>query len=92
MNKEDLAEIVSKKINIHKDDTKQVLKVILKTITQTLVSGDRVELRGLGSFEVRHRKSRKGRIFSTGEIVPISSRKSPVFIPGRIIKQMVNAR
>lgn len=90
MNKDELVGIVASRINLNKKEAKQVLDVILNSIIKGLSKDKRLEIRGLGTFEVRDRAPREGRIISTGEKVPIPARKMPVFIPGKILKRIVN--
>lgn len=82
--------IVASKINLSKKETKQIVNVILKSIIKGLVKDKRLEIRGLGTFEIKDRAPREGRIISTGEKVSIPARKVPVFIPGKVLKRIVN--
>jgi DNA-binding protein HU-beta len=90
MNKDDLGGIVASRINLNKKEAKQVVDVILKSIIKGLAKDKRLEIRGLGTFIVKDRAPRQGRIISTGEKVPIPARKMPVFIPGKVLKRLVN--
>ncbi|MDI6736634.1 MAG: HU family DNA-binding protein [bacterium] len=90
MTRDDLAEIVAEKINLNKNEAKQVVDVILRSIKEGLARDRRLEIRGLGVFEVRDRAARQGRVISTGKTVAIPAHKMPVFIPGKILKRLVN--
>ncbi len=90
MTRDDLAVIVAEKINLNKNEAKQVVDAILRSIREGLVRDRRLEIRGLGVFEVRARAPRQGRIISTGEKVSIPAHKMPVFVPGKILKRLVN--
>ncbi|MFH1563821.1 MAG: HU family DNA-binding protein [Nitrospirota bacterium] len=90
MTRDDLAAIVAGKINLNKNEAKQVVDVILRSIIEGLAKDKRLEIRGLGVFEVRDRAPRQGRIISTGEKVSVPAHKMPVFIPGKILKRLVN--
>lgn len=91
MNKEDLIKVISKQVDLSKGDAKEVIRVIINRMNQALVAGDRIELRGLGSFLVRQGAGRLGRIITTGETVRVPARKRAVFIPGKVIKRLVNS-
>lgn len=90
MTRDDLAVIVAGKINLNKNEAKQVVDVILKGIREGLARDKRLEIRGLGVFEVKDRAPRQGRIISTGEKVSVPARKMPVFVAGKILKKLVN--
>jgi DNA-binding protein HU-beta len=90
MNKDDLGGIVASRINLNKKEAKQVVDVILKSIIKGLAKDKRLEIRGLGTFIVKDRAPREGRIIATGEKVSIPARKMPVFIPGKVLKRIVN--
>ncbi|MDI6785654.1 MAG: HU family DNA-binding protein [bacterium] len=90
MTRSDLIDVLAKKIQISNKDSKKIVNVIIDTIKECLKKNSRIEIRGLGSFEVRSRTQRKGRIIATGEQITIPPRKVPVFVPGLILKKMVN--
>ncbi|MEW6605888.1 MAG: HU family DNA-binding protein [bacterium] len=90
MKKDELIKRVASKINLDKKEAKQVVDVILKSIINGLNKDKRLEIRGLGVFVVKDRAPRQGRIISTGKKVPIPARRVPVFIPGKILKRIVN--
>lgn len=90
MNKNDVVGIVSRRIGLSQRDTRHIITAILDGITESLVKGGRLEIRGLGTFEVKRRRSRTGRNISTGEKVPIPPRKVVVFTPGKVLKRLVN--
>jgi len=90
MKKDELGRLVASRINLNKKEAKEVVEVILKSIKEGLSKGNRLEIRGLGTFIVKDRAPRKGRIISTGKTVSIPARKVVVFIPGKILKKMVN--
>jgi DNA-binding protein HU-beta len=90
MNKNDLTKKIAHLTGLTQKDAKRVTDIILQKIVDGLTRGERIELRGLGAFEVRKRAPRIGRIIGTGEKVPVPSRKVPVFIPGKVLKKLVN--
>ncbi len=64
----------------------------LKGFVLNLRTGDRIELRGLGTFGIKQRKARKARNPKTGEVVKVPERKSPYFKPGREMKEVVKRK
>jgi nucleoid DNA-binding protein len=92
MNKHELSKIVAAKTGLSRTDASVVIDVIINRLKRGLCEEGRVELRGLGSFEVRQRAPRKGRIISTGETVSIPARKTVVFTPGKVLKELVNQK
>ncbi|MDI6703944.1 MAG: HU family DNA-binding protein [bacterium] len=91
MNKNELAGVIAEKTGLNTKDAREIVNVTLDFIKDGLTRGERLEIRGLGSFEVRRRKKGVGRNISTGEKVPIPARQVPVFIPGKILKKLVNS-
>ncbi len=73
-----------------KEESETVVETIFEQITQALVKGDKVELRGFGSFRVRHRNARRGRNPKTGALVSIPRRRVPFFKVGRHLRQLVD--
>ncbi len=71
------------------------LEVVVNTMFEAMVSalrvGDRVEIRGFGSFSVRHRKARQGRNPKTGAMVDVPAKRVPFFTVGHDLKERVNA-
>jgi integration host factor subunit beta len=91
MTKAELAERVSLKINLTKKETERIINIIFGSVVGALESGDKVELRGFGSFRVRHRASREGRNPKTGEKVSVPPKKVPFFKAGMELRQMVDS-
>ena len=69
---------------------KQMLDAVLASITRTMGRGDKVDLRGFGSFEISEKKERQGRNPRTGETMTIPARKAAVFKSGRELAERVN--
>lgn len=87
------AEIVTKlcqKVNIGKKDAVVVVQTVLDSIVESLQEGDKVELRGFGSFKIRTRGPRKGRNPKTGDSVDVPMKKIPYFKPGKELKEIIN--
>ncbi len=89
MNKTELTDLVAKKANLSKKDSEKALKAVLDGITDGLVKGDKVQLVGFGTFEVRSRKAREGRNPATGETIKIEASKTPAFKAGKALKDKV---
>ena len=92
MNKTELVAKISEKTNMTKKDTAIYVEAMLETISNTLAEGDKVQLVGFGTFEVRDRKERQGRNPQTGEVMTISASKAPAFKAGKTLKDAVNGR
>lgn len=90
MNKFELISVVAEKLDMSKKDATKVLDCCLDTITDTLKAGDKVQLVGFGSFDVRERAEREGRNpQKPEETIKIPATKVPVFKAGRILKDAV---
>ena len=79
MNKADLVEAMASKTGATKKATEEQVEAFVSTITASLKKGEKVQLVGFGSFEVRKRAARKGRNPQTGEEMKIAASKAPVF-------------
>ncbi len=89
MNKTELVELVAEKAGLTKKDSEKALAAVLEGITDTLAKGEKVQLVGFGTFEVRSRKEREGRNPSTGETIKIAAQKVPAFKAGKALKEVV---
>ncbi len=89
MNKSELVDLVAEKAGMSKKDSEKAVKAVLDSITEGLVKGDKVQLVGFGTFEVRNRKEREGRNPATGEKIKIEALKVPAFKPGKALKDRV---
>ena len=76
--------------HISKRDTEVVVNTIFDSMVDALRRGDRIEIRGFGSFQVKLREAREGRNPKTGEPVHISSKRTPFFKVGKELKEMVD--
>jgi integration host factor subunit beta len=90
MTKADLVEQVAKEADMTKKDAEQLVEVVFDSIVSALNKGDKIELRGFGSFRVRERNARKGRNPKTGETVEIPAKRVAYFKPGKELKEIVN--
>ena len=73
-------------------DAETAVKAILDAVSEALVRGHRIEIRGFGSFSVRHRSPRMGRNPRSGESVAIPEKRVPHFKPGKALREAVDAR
>lgn len=89
MNKKELVDKVSKKAGLKKKDVKKVVDTMLESITEALAKGEKVQLVGFGSFEVRKAAQRKGVNPQTKKPITIPARKVPKFRPGKVLKEKV---
>ena len=90
MNKSDLVAVIAKKMGASKRDAEITLKAVVEAITESLVKGEKIQLIGFGSFEVRKRAARKGRNPQTNEEMKIPPSKVPAFKAGQALKDAVN--
>ena len=91
MTKADMAALVAEK-GITKKQATEAIELTLELIKRALKRGEKVQLVGFGSFQVRNKKARKGRNPQTGEEITISARKVLKFKPGKALFQAINAR
>ncbi len=89
MNKSELVDRVAEKSGMSKKDSEAAVKAVLESITDGLAKGEKVQLVGFGTFEVRSRKEREGRNPATGEKIKIKALKVPAFKPGKALKEKV---
>ena len=91
MTKSGLIEDVARQTpHISKKDTEVVVNTIFDSMVEALKDGDRIEIRGFGSFQVKVRDAREGRNPKTGEPVHISAKRTPFFKVGKELKEMVD--
>ncbi|MGO8991654.1 MAG: HU family DNA-binding protein [bacterium] len=90
MNKANLIKQVSEKTSIELKAAKVIVDTFFDAIRESLEKGDRIEIRGFGTFVVRHYGAYKGRNPKTGEIVHVLPKKLPYFKVGREMKKLVN--
>jgi integration host factor subunit beta len=90
MTKAELVDKVAATVQLPKHQTATMVELFLQCITDALKAGEKVELRGLGSFRLRHRRPRAGRNPKTGAPVPIPAKKVPWFKAGEVLQALVN--
>lgn len=92
MNKTELIAAIAAKTGETKKDAEATLNAFVNVVSETLAKGDKVQLVGFGSFEVRKRVARKGRNPQTKEEIKIPASKAPVFKAGKALKDLVNKK
>ena len=90
MNKTELVAAMAKETNLSKKDVEAVLKSVTDVVASELNKGGKIQLVGLGTFEVSERAAREGRNPQTGETMKIAASKAPKFKAGKALKDMVN--
>ncbi len=88
MTKTDIAETIALELDIYKIEARQILEILLDKMIEALSRGEKIEIRGLGSFNVRERKAMKRRHPATKQIITIPAQKVVKFIPGKDLKKV----
>ena len=91
MTKADLIEEVSRLAELTRKDSEVIVETIFDSVVRALRSGDKIEIRGFGSFRTRQRKPRVGRNPKTGDRVEVPAKKIPFSKPSKELKDMVNS-
>jgi len=90
MTKADLVDEVSKVTELSRKDSEVIVETLFDSIIKALKAGDKLEVRGFGSFRIRERKARQGRNPKTGEKVNVPEKKVPYFKPSKELKDLIN--
>src|SRR5947207_11965745 len=90
MTKADLIEDVARSVEMSRKDSEVIVETIFESIVKSLRSGDKIEIRGFGSFRTRQRDARVGRNPKTGARVEVPAKKIPYFKPSKDLKDLVN--
>ena len=90
MKKKDLIDVISKKSQISRSESKLCVEVIVEELTLAIASGERVEVRGFGGFYKRHRKGRIGINPKTSEKTKITEKFVSFYKPGKFLKEAIN--
>jgi integration host factor subunit beta len=90
MTKADLIEEVARITDVTRRDSEVIVETIFDSIVHSLRAGDKIEIRGFGSFRTRQRNSRVGRNPKTGDRVEVPAKKIPFFKPSKELKDLVN--
>ena len=90
MTKAELVEDVARAAELTKKDAERLVEIVFESIIETLNQGEKIELRGFGSFRVRERGASRGRNPKTGDPVSIPAKRVPYFKPGKELKELIN--
>ena len=90
MNKTELVAAIVEKAGLSKKDAEKALAAFVDTVADELKKGEKIQLVGFGTFEVRARAARTGKNPRTGEQITIAASKNPVFKAGKALKDSVN--
>ena len=91
MNKTELIEVVAKATELKKKDAEAAVNAVLEAFEAALVAGDKIQLIGFGTFDVKQKPAREGRNPSTGETIMIPAAKQVRFTAGKTLKNKINA-
>src|SRR5579859_1364648 len=91
MTKSDLIELVANRLHLPKGKAELIVNCIFDSMEESLKKGERIEIRGFGSFEIRHYKAYEGRNPRTGDPVGVRPKRLPFFKVGKELKERVNA-
>src|SRR5919206_1534840 len=89
--KSDLIETVAQKLHLPKGKAELIVNCVFDSMEESLKKGERIEIRGFGSFEIRHYKAYEGRNPRTGDPVGVQPKRLPFFKVGKELKERVNA-
>jgi integration host factor subunit beta len=90
MNKSELIKTLSEQKGLHVDDSAEIVGAFVDSIKEALIRGDRVEIRGFGSFKIKEYRGYVGRNPKTGSVVDVTPKKLPFFRPGKELKEYLN--
>ena len=90
MTKAELIEEVSRVVEMTRKESEVIVDAIFASVVRALRAGDKIEIRGFGSFRLRKREPRKGRNPKTGDKVDVPPKKVPYFKPGKELKELIN--
>ena len=91
MTKAALVEEVARVADLTKKHSEVIVDAVVRSIINALHRGEKIELRGFGSFRIRRREPRKGRNPKTGDRVDVPSKRVPYFKPGKELKDLINS-
>lgn len=90
MTKADIIELVAKRSDLPKKQAEMVVNTVLMSVVEALDAGEKVELRGFGSFRMKMREARTARNPKTGEKVQVEQKKVPYFRAGKELRELIN--
>ena len=92
MIKNDIALAIEKKSEFNRAKSLLIVEAVLDSLKAALAEKDKVEIRGFGSFRIRHRRAKEGRNPKTGETVSVPPKKVPFFKAGKEMREMVDGK
>lgn len=92
MNKSDLIKALSREMDLPFRKAEEIVDMVFDTMSRSLVSGDRIEIRGFGSFTARHYEGYTGRNPKTGEKKVVEAKKLPFFKVGQDLREKLNQK
>ena len=87
-----IARVADKYPMLYQSDIERIVNTIFDTVSESIISGSRVELRGFGSFRIRQRNARVGRNPKSGQKVDVPSKKVPFFKAGKELRELVDEK
>lgn len=91
MNKSELVDFIVTKTDLPRKRAEDVVNLVFDEMTAALARGDRIEIRGFGSFVSKHRRARTGRNPRTGAAIPVVEKRLPFFKVGKELRERVNS-
>ena len=91
MTKSDIVKKLSENMKLKKKIAEEVIATIFDSMKESLIKGDKVEIRGFGTFKVKNYKAYEGRNPRTGEIINVKPKKLPFFKVGKELKEKINS-
>jgi integration host factor subunit beta len=92
MNKSDLSKALAKEYNLNVRKAEEIVDKFVDTMAKALINGDRIEIRGLGSFTIKEYEGYEGRNPKTGEKITVAGKRLPFFKCGKDLREQVNQR
>ncbi|MBN2809022.1 MAG: integration host factor subunit alpha [Deltaproteobacteria bacterium] len=90
MTKADMVELVYERIGVSKRESARIVETIFDVVKETLEKGENVKISGFGSFNIQHKKPRRGRNPQTGEEITISARRVLSFKASNVLREQLN--
>lgn len=91
MNKSELIDRIAERSRLPRKKAEAVVNLLFDAMTSALADGERIEIRGFGSFVSKHYRSRMGRNPRTGETIPVPAKRLPFFKVGKELRERVNS-
>jgi integration host factor subunit beta len=91
MTKSEIVKKLAEKENLKRKIAEEIVDIVFNSMKEALVNGDKVEIRGFGTFKVKNYKPYEGRNPRTGEVINVSEKKLPFFKVGKELKEKLNS-